>query len=243
MSDGNQIYRTLGPIGRLTRWILILPLALTGCASSSLQPTRIHREPPVPVQKLADYQAISCSGIWNRHGQSQENNPLYWLRAIDCAEGLSPVKARAEAARYPDNTWQDAFRRSILLGKARITPVERAQQIDALDAAFNSVPRGQRPLYQLWRDAQANEYALSQERSHYAALQQSSDKQLDTLRHEQQLVQQQLEQTERKLKYLTDIERQLSSRKSSVLEGHSVVPESGQHAVDDAEDVSKGEQP
>ena len=47
----------------------------------------------------------------------------------------------------------------------------------------------------------------------YSKLQQASDSELDTLRQQQQHLQSQLDLTTRKLENLTDIERQLSTRK------------------------------
>lgn len=47
----------------------------------------------------------------------------------------------------------------------------------------------------------------------YSKLQQASDSDLDTLRQQQQHLQSQLDLTTRKLENLTDIERQLSTRK------------------------------
>ena len=54
---------------------------------------------------------------------------------------------------------------------------------------------------------------LAEERQRYGKLQQASDSELDTLRQQHHVLQQQLELTTRKLENLTDIERQLSTRK------------------------------
>lgn len=70
-----------------------------------------------------------------------------------------------------------------------------------------------RPLYQLWRDGQNRQLQLVDERARYAKLQQSSDSELEALRLQEQQLRGQLELTTRKLENLTDIERQLSSRK------------------------------
>lgn len=55
---------------------------------------------------------------------------------------------------------------------------------------------------------------LSEERTRYSKLQQSTDSELETLR-QQQVLRNQLNLTTRKLENLTDIERRLSSRKSA----------------------------
>lgn len=64
-----------------------------------------------------------------------------------------------------------------------------------------------------WRDGQALQLQLAEERQRYGKLQQASDSELDTLRQQHHVLQQQLELTTRKLENLTDIERQLSTRK------------------------------
>lgn len=76
-----------------------------------------------------------------------------------------------------------------------------------------NLPAQVRPVYQLWRDGQTLQLQLSEERSRYSKLQQSTDSELDTLRQQQQHLRTQLDTTTRKLENLTDIERQLSSRK------------------------------
>ena len=63
------------------------------------------------------------------------------------------------------------------------------------------------------RDAQGRQLQLIDERSRYAKLQQSNDAELETLRQQEIELRSQLELTTRKLENLTDIERQLSSRK------------------------------
>ena len=54
---------------------------------------------------------------------------------------------------------------------------------------------------------------LFDEKARYQHLQESSDSQIDSLRQSQARLQSQLQDTSRKLENLTDIERQLSSRK------------------------------
>lgn len=88
-----------------------------------------------------------------------------------------------------------------------------------------------RPLYQLWRDGQSRQLQLVDERSRYAKLQQTSDAELDALRQQEQQLRGELELTTRKLENLTDIERQLSTRKpggnfnSDVGHGGEKIPE------------------
>ena len=167
-----------------------------------------------PDLRLPDYLATDCQNVWKIETPAAMSNPLYWQRAIDCAERLSPVEARAEARRWPVQGWARAYKQSILLANGNVTPIERRQYLDTLDGYSAAYPTAVRPLLQLWRSNQAALLALSGERSRYAALQQSNDAELDSLRQQQTKLRQSLEDTQRKLERLTDIERQLSSRKA-----------------------------
>ncbi|MGP6332809.1 hypothetical protein ACQ9PS_26545 [Escherichia coli] len=51
-------------------------------------------EEKIPVYQLADYLSTECSDIWALQGKSTETNPLYWLRAMDCADRLMPAQSR-----------------------------------------------------------------------------------------------------------------------------------------------------
>ncbi|ELY4576152.1 two-component system QseEF-associated lipoprotein QseG [Cronobacter turicensis] len=195
---------------------VLLPCLLAGCVQS---PVSSHikqtHDPKMPEQQLADFLFTECSGIWQLSGTNVENNPLFWLRGMDCAERLAPAEARAQARHFPDDTWQHAFRRGILLANARITPAERRGYLTTLSATAGEIPAHVRPLYEAWRDGQAAQLALSEERGRYSKLQESTDSELDALREQQRHLRSQLELTTRKLENLTDIERQLSTRKSA----------------------------
>ncbi|WP_263070375.1 two-component system QseEF-associated lipoprotein QseG [Enterobacter huaxiensis] len=194
---------------------LSLPgLLLAGCVSHPPQSAISDKqEDKWPENQLADFLSTRCEDIWHLSGHDVESNPLFWLRGIDCAQRLAPVEARAQAAMLADNTWQDAFKRGIVLADAKITPVERRANITRLDTFVMNIPTQVRPVYQLWRDGQTLQLQLSEERSRYSRLQQSTDSELDTLRQQQDSLRTQLDTTTRKLENLTDIERQLSSRK------------------------------
>ncbi|POP42475.1 two-component system QseEF-associated lipoprotein QseG [Superficieibacter electus] len=199
-----------------TRHFWALPLScllLAGCSAHLPHRTPDKAEEKTPQHQVADFLSTDCPNIWSTGNAESDKNPLYWLRGIDCAERLSPQQARAEARTYSDDTWQDAFRRGIMLANAKITPVERRDSVTRLDALSPQIPVQVRPLYQLWRDSQALQLQLSEERYRYSKLQQTTDGELDTLRQQQQYLQSQLDTTARKLESLTDIERQLSSRK------------------------------
>lgn len=191
-------------------------LLLAGCVSHAPEhAVREQSEEQLPEHQLADFLLTDCDNIWSLTGQAFDSNPLYWMRGMDCAGRLAPAAARAEARAWSDDTWQDAFKRGILLSSAKITPLERRENTARLDVLSTQIPASVRPLYQLWRDGQAAQLQLAEERGRYSKLQQSTDAELDTLRQQQQFLVEQLETTSRKLENLTDIERRLSNRKST----------------------------
>ena len=179
-------------------WLAGLPcLALLGCVQSHNKPAiDTPAEEKIPVYQLADYLSTECSDIWALQGKSTET-----------------AQSRQQARQYDDGSWQNTFKQGILLADAKITPYERRQLVARIEALSTEIPAQVRPLYQLWRDGQALQLQLAEERQRYSKLQQSSDSELDTLRQQHHVLQQQLELTTRKLENLTDIERQLSTRK------------------------------
>lgn len=190
-------------------------LLLSGCttspATSSLPSGHQVAEPEVSV---ADYLATRCSDLWTIENSAALSNPLYWMRAIDCAERLSPAEARAEAHRWPVESWSRAFKQGVLMSNGNVTPVERRRYVETLDRYSSDFPQSVRPLFQLWRSNQAAQLGLSEARTRYVHLQQSSDTQVEAIRQQMVKQQQQLSDTQHKLERLTDIERQLSSRKA-----------------------------
>ncbi|KIC86641.1 two-component system QseEF-associated lipoprotein QseG [Pantoea agglomerans] len=190
-------------------------LLLSGCttspATSSLPSGHQVAEPEI---RVADYLATRCSDLWTIENSAALSNPLYWMRAIDCAERLSPAEARAEAHRWPVESWSRAFKQGVLMSNGNVTPVERRRYVETLDRYSSDFPQSVRPLLQLWRSNQAAQLDLSEARTRYVHLQQSSDTQLEAIRQQMVKQQQQLSDTQHKLERLTDIERQLSSRKA-----------------------------
>ena len=212
----------------LSGWLLsgIACLTLAGCSAGFSPHTAEGTAAPGQAQhQVADFVAVDCADIWAHSSDASDKNPLYWLRGIDCADRLAPAQARAEAKRHTDDSWQDAFRRGILLADAKITPEERRDLVARLDTFSPQIAVQVRPLYQLWRDGQTRQLQLVEERARYAKLQQSSDSELETLRQQELALREQLELTTRKLENLTDIERQLSSRKPGGNFGSEKVPE------------------
>lgn len=215
VSMSHVFFRALRAVFSSKNVRLSLPcLLLAGCVTHAPKSAISHKqEDKWPQQQLADFLSTRCDDIWSLSGRDVESNPLFWLRGIDCAQRLAPAEARAQAAMLMDDTWQDAFKRGIVMADARITPVERRANVTRLDTYVINIPPQVRPVYQLWRDGQTLQLQLSEERFRYSKLQQSSDSELDALRQQQESLREQLETTTRKLENLTDIERQLSTRK------------------------------
>ena len=193
----------------------VIALGLSACQT----PSHVTTQPqtfnlPEPNVRLPDYLATDCQNVWQIEAPAAMSNPLYWQRAIDCGERLSPAEARAEARRWPVQGWARAFKQGILLANGNITPVERRNYIEVLDGYIMSYPAAVRPLLQLWRSNQAAQLELSEARGRYAELQQSNDAEMDKMRQQQSQMRRSLAETQHKLERLTDIERQLSSRKA-----------------------------
>lgn len=215
VSMSHVFSRVVNAIAQQNTWLRALPcLLLAGCVTQTPQ-SAIHdnQEERLPEHQLADFLSTDCNEIWSLSGENVDSNPLYWLRGMDCAQRLLPAAARAEARSWSDNNWQATFRRGILLSNAKISPLERRDYTERLDALSPSIPAQVRPIFQLWRDGEIAQLQLSEERSRYGKLQQSTDSELDSLRQQQQFLREQLETTTRKLENLTDIERRLSTRK------------------------------
>lgn len=207
-------WRGVAYVARL--FFLSSALLMAGCNTDNARGVSEFKSGTVISEpKRMDYLSVECVTLWQIKGQQAENNVFYWLRAMDCAEQMAPVDARALAHDWDENTWQAAFRQSILLSKAKITPQERRIYITKLDRLGYAIPGQVRSLFQLWRDNEKHELALAQARGRYSLLQESSDRQLDELRQQEKVLRSQLAQTTQQLQNLTDIERRLSSRKSS----------------------------
>lgn len=192
----------------------VVALLLTGCVQDAFHRKIDDQQPKYPDHQVADFLSTDCHDIWPLSGRNSDSNPLYWLRGMDCAQRLSPVEARAQARALQDDTWQAAFKRGILLSSAKITPGERRRNVNRLDELAADIPSQIRPLFQVWRDNQAAQLQLAEERSRYAKLQQTRDSELDILREQQHRLRSQLALVTQKLENLTDIERRLSSRKT-----------------------------
>lgn len=194
--------------------ILFAPFLLMGCTDRAVSSGLAQQQQEaIPDSKVLDYRIAPCDTLWQLDEKEALENSLYWLRAMDCADRIGSMQARALAKTLPGSNWYSIFKQSILLGSAGPTSAERRQMIDRLNSYRIEFPNSLRPLLQLWRQQQALQITLFDERAHYQHLQESSDSQIDLLRQNQIRLQGQLQDTSRKLENLTDIERQLSSRK------------------------------
>jgi len=197
---------------------LALPLLLTTLLAGCVQESESRNDhiPGLlsePQTRVVDFQTVACEQIWAFNTDAVLSNPLYWLRTMDCAQRLSPAEARAEAHKWPADNWQSSFKQGVLFSNGNVTPIERRRYLQRLDDYSDEYPATVRPLLSLWREGQGSLLQLSAERSRYATLQQSSDAQLDALRQQQTALSQELAVTRHKLNSLTDIERQLSTRR------------------------------
>lgn len=196
--------------------VVAICVLLAACSSKAPGPAMMVNGKPLaePEINIVNFQLVDCNRLWDIDNATANNSSLYWVRAMDCAVRLSPAEAREEARRWPTDNWQSAFKQGVLLNNGNVTPVERRQYMDRLDTFSANFPSSVRPLIQLWRDDQMGLLQLSEERTRYHHLQQTSDAELDALRQQQLALSKELSVTRRKLESLTDIERQLSSRRS-----------------------------
>lgn len=211
--------------------VFFMPLLLAGCVDRAVSGgLSAQQQEAIPDTKVIDYRTVACDTLWQLDDKDALDNALYWLRAMDCADRIGSTQARALAKTVPGDSWFGVFKQSILLGSAQPTSGERRQMLDRINSYRMEFPGSLRPLTQLWRQQQMLQITLFDEKARYQHLQESSDSQIDSLRQNQARLQSQLQDTSRKLENLTDIERQLSSRKQ--LQGE--IPENGAGQQKDA---------
>ncbi|ANE74440.1 two-component system QseEF-associated lipoprotein QseG [Dickeya solani] len=197
-------------------WLFLLAVLMAGCAQDNDNTPAERRGAEIvspPKEQVADYRTMSCERLWQLHNTDAMNNALYWLRVMDCAARMTPAQARQQTLLVGENDWSGLFRQAILLDNAETTLQERRQIIEQLNRHRLNVPLTLLPLFQVWLDKQNLTLTLADERQRFQRTQENSDKQLEVMHEQQNQLQSQLETTTRKLENLTDIERQLSSRK------------------------------
>jgi len=228
MTLGNSpaIYRLVGVLDRLTQatWrvgprclsapLLLGSLFLVGCASQSARPDLGSPYFPLVQHTAASGQLVAeCRELWHTGDQATLADARYWLRAMQCAERVTPTQARLLAAEQESETWYEAFRQSILLNSAGISVIERRESYQHLLGFRSQFPAAVHPLFKMWRQQQALRLMLAEERSHGQREQEASAAQIEQLRVQQIELQRKLDVTSRKLENLTEIERRLSARK------------------------------
>lgn len=196
--------------------VFLFAFILTGCVAKNGQsPLETLAQVVVPEIKVTDYRYASCDSIWNNEQPNALENALFWLRMMDCADRTETQQARSDANKIEANNWSNVFEQNILLNSADPSIAERRKMLDNINAYSLSFPTAIRPLLQLWREQQVQIINLAEANARYKRLQQDTDAKMDRLREENAKLTFELNTISRKLENLTDIERQLSSRKQS----------------------------
>ncbi|MFS1538500.1 MAG: two-component system QseEF-associated lipoprotein QseG [Candidatus Phlomobacter fragariae] len=202
-----------------TKWkikliTLFLSFLLIACSKSHHPlPLDMISESMLIEERITDYRYVNCEKIWNIDSENTSDNPLYWLRIVDCANRLNKEQACLMVKTVSLINWRNVFRHSILLDVAEPTVIARRKMIDNLNIYSLEFPSSIRPLLELWREKQIQIINLEEENAKYLRLQQESDNKLDRLAEQNAHLTYELNIVSRKLENLTDIERQLSSRK------------------------------
>lgn len=202
-------------------------LVLAGCQSGgeNTSSSGIFKAPPVPRTELTDYLAMRCSDLLQMRTQDTNviENPLYWMAFISCARQTEPDTARVIANRWAESGWYNTLRTAIVLSRSLPENTVRQNYLNQVSLVHEQIPASVTPLFNMWWDNEQLAFKLAEQQSQYALLKSNTDQELETLRQQQQLLHQQLETTTRKLENLTDIERQLSTRKA----GGAYTPDTG----------------
>lgn len=168
---------------------------------------------PVSQHKAAPPLIESCDTLWEMDEKQTLADPIYWLRAMECADDIGAAQASSLASMLPGSNWDSVFKQSILLSRTDLAVDEYRQMIERLDESSLEFPGSLRSLLKLWRQQKILEITLLEEQARNQVLQESSNSQIESLRQQKSQLQNQLQDVSRKLQNLTDIERQLSSRK------------------------------
>ncbi|MBC8945886.1 MULTISPECIES: two-component system QseEF-associated lipoprotein QseG [Xenorhabdus] len=224
--------------------LLFVPYLLTGCVSNSGSDDLVTiAESIIPEQRVTDYRIKGCDVIWDIAKPAATENGLYWLKLMDCTNKLPPVEARNMAKRFTPTEWSQVFKQSILIDQAAPSLIERRKIMESLNRYSLQFPSSILSLLQLWSEQQYLKINLAEQKSKYQRLQFDSDAKIDRLKETRARLEYELRSISRKLENLTDIERQLSSRKQVQNNSNSPVSgETGQgereHAVDTGNKVN-----
>ncbi|WP_157952971.1 hypothetical protein [Limnobaculum parvum] len=194
----------------------IVPVMLAGCSYSSFTESvagEIRYE--TPNRKVSDYSRVSCDGdIWKAQDNETYANSLYWLRLITCSQAIPATQAQAQSGEYETTIWDGVMKRAVLLSRGEVNNSERRRSLEQLKNFRSMYPDTVYSLIQIWVDEQSMELSLSDERARHQRQKENNDTQMDALHAQLQDTKRQLHEMTRKLENLTDIERQLSSRKN-----------------------------
>ncbi|WP_434524240.1 two-component system QseEF-associated lipoprotein QseG [Photorhabdus asymbiotica] len=220
VQPGKNVFVARLLLPRISVWgfrmipLILTPLLLAGCVKSPVN-NNLTTAVVIPEQQVTDYRIAGCDLIWDLETPQSIENALYWLKMIDCSNSLTLAKARNIAKHITPVTWDSAFKQSILLNSARPTLAERRKMVENLNKYRLKFPTSLRSLLQLWREQQVQQIAVTEERARFQKLQVDTDNKIDRLRESRARLEFELQETSRKLENLTDIERQLSSRKQN----------------------------
>ncbi|MBI6547505.1 two-component system QseEF-associated lipoprotein QseG [Xenorhabdus lircayensis] len=218
--------------------LLFIPYLLTGCAQTSGSDNLATiAQSILPEQRVTDYRFKDCDLIWDITKPTAMENGLYWLRFIDCTDRLSSTEARETEKRFTPTDWHQMFKQSILINRATSSLIERRKIVENLNRYSAQFPVALRPLLQLWREQQYLKITLAEERAKFQRFQFDSDNKIDRLKETRVRLEYELRSISRKLENLTDIERQLSSRKQD--QSSVVTPSETGHVNDTNTSSSK----
>jgi len=196
-------------------FLLGAPLVLAGCVTHTAD-NRYYQQVSdqiVPESKVTDFRIAPCETLWALDDSDTMTNSLYWLRAMDCAERMNDAQARYQAQQIPASSWDQVFKQSILLSGADPDQQQRRALLAKVSQYRGEMPGSIRPLVQLWRERQNLQVVLGDEKIRNQHQQSLNEEKLQMMTAEQLVLENNLADTRRKLENLTDIERQLSSRK------------------------------
>lgn len=167
-----------------------------------------------PDRKVSDYSRVRCDGdIWKSQNDGTNANALYWLRLISCARTFTPMQARVQSYGYDNTMWDGVFKRAILLSKLDLNSQERRSALEQLKNLQTTYPESVYSLIQMWRSEQLLQLSLQDEKARAQRQKEGAESLIADLQLQIGEIKHQLYETTRKLQNLTDIERQLSSRK------------------------------
>ncbi len=177
-------------------------LSLIGCSAHTV----FWQDTPSDNTAIIDYSSTSCKSIYQMN-HNVINNQTYWLQLMTCAQlaGSVELQEQLSALSMSDNNWPVLFERSILLNQLKPSDSERKAVLIELSKQCSAMPVHICHLVNLWLDSQQNLLILSNERYRYQRLKEKNEADITQLQNE-------LADLQIKLKRLTDIEHQFSSR-------------------------------